>query len=81
MRFFAHFLRVNDGFLGGRLLSMKGEFIYYSKPYDYGLHDPDEDYIPLGKRVRSRSRSRLVCSWSLIGHGFIRFRYKVCGPD
>ena len=29
---------------------MKGEFIYYSKPYDYGLHDPDEDYIPLGKR-------------------------------
>ena len=35
-------------FLGGRLLSMKGEFIYYSKPYDYGLHDPDEDYITLG---------------------------------
>ena len=40
-------------FLGGRLLSMKGEFIYYSKPYDYGLHDPDEDYITLGAMVRS----------------------------
>ena len=31
------------------LLSMKGEFIYYSKPYDHGLYDPDEDYIPLGE--------------------------------
>ncbi len=35
-------------FLGGRLLSMKGEFIYYSAPYDYGLHNPDEDYLVLG---------------------------------
>ena len=35
-------------FLGGRLLSMKGEFVYYSAPYDYGLHNPDEDYLVLG---------------------------------
>ena len=35
-------------FLGGRLLSMKGEFIYYSPPYDFGLHNPDEDYLVLG---------------------------------
>jgi hypothetical protein len=35
-------------FLGGRLLSMKGQFIYYSAPYDYGLHNPDEDFLVLG---------------------------------
>lgn len=35
-------------FLGGRLLSMKGEFIYYSAPYDFGMHNPDEDYLVLG---------------------------------
>lgn len=35
-------------FHGGRLLSLAGEFIYYSKPYDYGVYDPAQDYIVLG---------------------------------
>ena len=35
-------------FHGGRLLSLSGEFIYYSKPYDYGVYDPAQDYIVLG---------------------------------
>lgn len=35
-------------FHGGRLLSLSGEFLFYSKPYDYGVYDPDQDYIALG---------------------------------
>lgn len=35
-------------FHGGRLLSLSGEFLFYSKPYDYGVYDPDQDYVALG---------------------------------
>ena len=35
-------------FHGGRLLSLSGEFLFYSKPYDYGVYDPSQDYIALG---------------------------------
>jgi len=35
-------------FHGGRLLSLSGEFLYYSDPYDYGLYDPEAGYITLG---------------------------------
>ena len=35
-------------FHGGRLLSLSGEFIYYSDPYDYGLYDPAANVITLG---------------------------------
>ena len=35
-------------FHGGRLLSLSGEFLYYSRPYDYGVYDPTQDYIVLG---------------------------------
>ena len=35
-------------FHGGRLLSLSGEVLSYSKPYDYGVYDPAQDYIILG---------------------------------
>ena len=35
-------------FHGGRLLSLSGEFLYYSDPYDYGLYDPATGVITLG---------------------------------
>jgi len=35
-------------FHNGRMLSLKGEFLYYSKPYDYGLYNPAQDFIRLG---------------------------------
>ena len=35
-------------FHNGRLLSLKGEFLYYSRPYDYGLYNPAQDFIRLG---------------------------------
>ncbi len=35
-------------FHGGRLLSLYGEVLSYSKPYDYGVYDPAQDYIILG---------------------------------
>lgn len=35
-------------FHGGRLLSLSGEYLYYSPPYDYGVYDPASGYIPLG---------------------------------
>ncbi|MBK8117509.1 MAG: hypothetical protein IPK44_24800 [Candidatus Accumulibacter sp.] len=48
-------------FHGGRLRSLSGEFIYYSKPHDYGVYDPAQDYIVLGRRAASRHRGvRLV---------------------
>jgi hypothetical protein len=35
-------------FHGTRLLSIYGEFLYYSDPHNYGLYNPDEDWIALG---------------------------------
>jgi hypothetical protein len=35
-------------FHGGRLLSLSGEFLYYSDPYDYGLYDPATGVITMG---------------------------------
>ncbi len=35
-------------FHGGRLLSLSGEFLYYSDPYDYGLYDPATNVVTLG---------------------------------
>ncbi len=35
-------------FHGTRLLSLCGEFIYYSDHHNYGLYNPDEDYLVLG---------------------------------
>lgn len=35
-------------FHGGRLLVLDGEFLYYSRPYDYGVYDPAQDYLVLG---------------------------------
>ena len=35
-------------FHGGRLLSLSGEVLYYSRPYDYGVYDPAQDYLILG---------------------------------
>lgn len=36
------------GFHGNRLLSIKGEWLFYSEPYDYGVYDPSGGYIRLG---------------------------------
>lgn len=35
-------------FHGTRLLSLSGEFLYYSDHHNYGLYNPDEDWIALG---------------------------------
>ncbi len=35
-------------FHGGRLLSLSGEYLYCSEPYDYGVYDPAVGYINLG---------------------------------
>lgn len=38
-------------FHGNRLLSMKGEFVYYSEPWDYGVYDPHGGFLALGTEV------------------------------
>lgn len=35
-------------FHNDRLLSLSGEFLYYSEPHLYGLYRPDENYLVLG---------------------------------
>jgi hypothetical protein len=36
-------------FHGNRLLSLKGEFLYYSEPWDYGVYDPQQNFVVLGQ--------------------------------
>ena len=38
-------------FHGNRMLSVKGEFVYYSEPWDYGVYDPHAGFLALGVEV------------------------------